>query len=141
MNDDELDELFHSLPREISPPGTTWPSVEGRIKTRHSPWSSRLAVGIAAAMLFFVAGVGVGRATGGGGTNAAPDRAAPRETRTNDAFVAAIRVQETATAYLGALAALPGFEADSSQPGGAFEQGREVARGTLVIARRATAGL
>lgn len=133
MNDRKLDELFRAAPREIDPPHDLWPAIARRIfDAGRPPWLTP-AVLAAAGLLTFLAGFGAGTSWPRAGETHPSDRG-------DSPFLAAVRVQETGTAYVGAIMRLRHHPSAGASDSAAVTQGREVALTTLGAARRAVEG-
>ncbi len=122
MNDDQLEELFRHLPRDITPPRDPWPAVARRIRQPRRPWAAPLR--IAAVLAIFLAGMVAGRLL-----SSRPDT----ERAADSPFLAAVEVQQAGTAYVQALRRLDAAD-DHDDP--AIAQGRESARATLAAAEQ-----
>jgi hypothetical protein len=125
MNDNQLDQQFRNLQREATPPYDLWPGIARRMNRGGTRWQLLSPRGLAAAAALFVTGVLVGR-------NWPEDRPGPAAGDT--AFLAAVRVQETGTAYVGALAALDRVDRAGDGRAVMVAQGREAAQATISAA-------
>jgi hypothetical protein len=105
-------EAFRRLPREASPSELLEERIVRNLRSRHllaprrAPWyrGGRLAAGLAAALVLFLGGTVFGQWLAG--RTSAEALSAARELRRVDAEVAAVRVQQTGSAYVAALASL-----------------------------------
>ena len=138
-------EAFRRLPREAAPSELLEERIVRNLRSRHllaprrALWyrGGRLAAGLAAALVLFLGGTVFGQWLAG--RTSAEALSAARELRRVDAEVAAVRVQQTGSAYVAALASLHAQRKPGSSTGpskdDALSQGWEAA---LVALQAAT---
>lgn len=105
-------EALHRLPREAAPSDLLEERVVRQLRSRQllsprrAPWyrGGQLAASLAAALVLFLGGTVFGQWLAG--RTSAEALSAARELRRMDAQVAAVKVQQTGSAYVAALASL-----------------------------------